>query len=175
MCRAADRAAGGVMEARDPNELLRMLLDEREIARALAGIARAMDERNWDAFRDLCAPQVGADLGTGALQGRDSIVALIRSFLDECGPTQHLLGNIVVEVLGERATSRSYVSDLHVGSAAKAHLTFSTLGEYQDRWQRTDGRWLLVHRTKLNRAHVGAFEVLGPGPVGWHDAGRSGP
>jgi hypothetical protein len=143
------------------------LLAEREIARALAGIARAMDERNWAAFGEWCAEDATADLGTGMLAGRAAIVALIRSFLDDCGPTQHLLGNLVVDVEGERAVSRCYVSDLHLGAGAKSHLSFSTLGEYHDRWHCIAGHWRLVHRTKLNRAHTGSFEVLGPGPGGW--------
>jgi hypothetical protein len=143
---------------------LETLLAEREIARSLARFARAMDEREWATVGEVLTEDATADMGLGLVQGRSAIIAFIRSFLDDCGPTQHLLGNLVVDVDGDQAFSRCYVSDLHKGVGEKSHLTFSTLGEYHDRWRRRDGRWWMVHRTKLNRAHLGAIEVLGPGP-----------
>lgn len=144
---------------------LETLLAEREIQRALTRMARAMDERDWPAVDDLMLPEATADLGMGMVSSRAEIVAFIRTFLDDCGPTQHLLGNILIEVDGDVATSRCYVSDMHKGQGDKAHLSFSTLGDYHDRWRKVDGRWMMSHRTKLNRAHIGDIRVLGPGPV----------
>ena len=146
-----------------------MLLAERDIARALAGFARAMDARDWGALDALVAESASADFGTGEVSGRAAIVSVMRSFLDDCGPTQHLLGNLTVEVApgGAAARSRCYVSDLHLGTGAQAALTFQTLGEYQDSWECRAGRWWLTRRVKLNRAHLGSFAVLGPGPAGW--------
>jgi hypothetical protein len=93
----------------------------------------------------------------------------MRSFLDDCGPTQHLLGNLTIEVDadGTHARSRCYVSDMHVGAGGDDQRTFSTLGEYVDDWRRVDGRWWLVHRRKHSRAFLGSFDVLGPGPPGF--------
>lgn len=141
------------------------LIAEREISRAIYRFARAMDERDWAALDGVLAEEATADLGMGVVSGRAAIVAFIRSFLDDCGPTQHLIGNLVVDVDGERATSRCYVSDMHKGMGGKAQLTFSTLGEYHDSWVRRDGRWWMSHRRKLSRAQLGAIEVLGPGPA----------
>ena len=90
------------------------------------------------------AIDAGADMGLGPLRGRAAIVALMRSFLDACGPTQPLLGNLPIEVDGDEACSRCYVSDLHLGSGDKAHLSFATLGEYHDLWQKRDGVWRMV-------------------------------
>lgn len=143
------------------------LLAEREIQRALAGFARAMDARDWTALHDIVLEDATADIGTGPLQGRAALIAHMRAFLDECGPTQHLLGNIVIDVHGNTATSKAYVSDTHIGAGDKADRTFSTLGEYHDQWKKIDGRWRMTHRTKHNRAHIGSFEVLGPGPEDW--------
>jgi hypothetical protein len=149
------------------NEALAQLLAERDIARQLARIARAMDERAWQELDAIVDAQATADFGTGPVAGRAAIVALMRSFLDACGPTQHLLGNLTVEVSGDLAQSRCYVSDLHLGEGANAHLTFQTLGEYRDRWRQHSGAWWLTERIKVNRAHVGSFAVLGPGPPNW--------
>ena len=144
-----------------------MLLAERDIARQLAGFARAMDARDWGALDAILAAEASADFGTGELAGRAAIVRVMRSFLDDCGPTQHLLGNLTIEVEGARARSRCYVSDLHLGTGEKSQLSFQTLGEYQDAWECRNARWWLVRRVKVNRAHLGSFAVLGPGPSGW--------
>ncbi|AGT94668.1 hypothetical protein O5Y_24250 [Rhodococcus erythropolis CCM2595] len=143
------------------------LLYEREITRSIFEFARAMDARDWDELHRIMTPDATAELGTGTLRGPAEVVASIRSFLDECGPTQHLIGNVLVEVVGDIATSRSYVSDMHVGTGSKAHLNFFTLGDYHDSWTRIDGRWRMTHRTKHSHASQGSIEVLGTGPSGW--------
>jgi hypothetical protein len=143
------------------------LLAEREIYRALTLFARAMDARDWQALATITTEDITADIGTGPLAGRAALIADMRSFLDDCGPTQHLLGNVLIEVQGDRASSQAYVSDMHIGQGDKSHLTFSTLGDYRDQWKKVDGGWRMHHRTKLNRAHIGSLEVLGAGPAGW--------
>lgn len=143
---------------------LEQLLAEREIYRAVVRFARAMDERDWDVLRELTTGDVTADMGTGPLEGVDAIIGVIRSYLDDCGPTQHLLGNVLIDVEGDTARSRCYVSDMHLGQGDAAGKTFSTLGDYHDQWRRENGLWRMNHRTKLNRAHIGSFDVLGPGP-----------
>lgn len=147
------------------------LLAERTITRTLTLIARAMDDRDWAALDDLVLPEVTANLGTGELSGRAELVASIRSFLDDCGPTQHLLGNVIVDADGSSATSRAYVSDLHLGTGAHADAMFQTLGDYHDNWVRRGDSWRLARRVKLSRGHVGSFAVLGPGPDGWSPRG----
>lgn len=141
---------------------LELLMAEREIARNLTMFARAMDARDWPALAALMCRDATADLGTGPLAGPDEVIALIRRYLDACGPTQHLLGNLLVEIDGNEAQSRCYVSDMHLGPAGKESVTFATLGDYHDRWRHDGTQWKLAHRTKLNHAHIGSFEVFGP-------------
>jgi len=109
------------------------------------------------------APDATGELGTGPLASPEAVIGCIRHYLDGCGPTQHLLGNLLIEVDGEHASSQCYVSDMHLGVGDKAHITFSTLGDYHDQWRRIDGVWRMKHRTKRNRAHIGSFEVFGLG------------
>ena len=86
------------------------LLDEREITRSIFEFARAMDARAWDELHRIMTPDATAELGTGTLRGPAEVVASIRSFLDECGPTQHLIGNVLVEVVGDLATPAAPMS-----------------------------------------------------------------
>jgi len=140
---------------------LQTLRAERDIARNLMAFARGMDARDWDAVRALMIDDVVGEFGRGPEVGADRLVASIREFLDVCGPTQHLLGNIVVDVDLDAGTamSHAYVSDMHLG-ASRPDLTFSTLGEYHDTWQLIDGRWMITHRLKDSRAVLGTFEVF---------------
>lgn len=133
--------------------------DERNIERALILLARAMDARDWEQVASIVSADATADLGTGLLQGSGAIIELIRSFLDNCGVTQHLVGNVVVDVDGDQATSRAYVHDLHLSKTQPGSI-FHTLGDYHDRWERQSGEWRLVERMKHNRGTVGSMDVF---------------
>lgn len=137
------------------------IIAEREIYRGLVRFARAMDEKNWTAFDSITTADITADLGTGLLAGRVALVEQFRTFLDSCGPTQHLLGNVLIDVEGGRASSKAYVSDMHQGAGDKAELTFCTLSDYHDEWRKVDGVWLMHHRTKHIRGTIGSLDVFG--------------
>lgn len=143
------------------SDRLRVLLDERDIERTLTRFARAMDERDWTAMAEILADDAVGDLGTGRLHGSAAMIGLIRQFLDNCGPTQHLLANVVIDVDGDTAISRAYVHDVHLSSDADPAVRFYTLGDYTDTWERrSDGSWKLRERFKTNRAHVGPLDIF---------------
>ena len=137
------------------------LLAERGIYRKLVTFAQAMDERRWQLIDDIAAADMTANLGMGELQGLPHIVDFIRSFLDQCGPTRHLLANVIIDINGDTASSSAYVSDSHVGRGDKSELNFRTLGQYHDHWQKIECRWLMTRRVKVNRAVIGSLEALG--------------
>jgi len=139
------------------------LLAEREIYRNLVQFARAMDDRNWALLDDVTTADIDADLGTGKLSGRAAMVAVMRHFLDQCGTTQHMLGNVLIDVNGDTARSQAYVADMHLGGEGAEDITFRTLGRYLDKWCKVDGRWLMCERVKENRATVGSLAVFGFG------------
>lgn len=144
----------------DPSAQLDEVIAERAIGRQIVRFGRAMDDRDWQALANILSADATADLGTGTLEGPKAIIALIRSYLETCGTTQHFVGSMLVDVTGEIATSRAYVRDLHLGSDGREDLFFSTLGDYHDRWQRQGDSWRLRHRTKVNRGQVGTLEVF---------------
>jgi len=142
------------------NLTLDQLIAERSIYRNLVAFSCAMDDRDWEAFEDITSENMTASLGQGEISGRANIVAFIRSFLDNCGPTQHLLGNVVIDVQGNVAKSSAYVCDMHLGNGDKSGMTFHTLGRYNDEWECIEGCWRMVRRVKDNRAVVGSMEVF---------------
>lgn len=144
----------------DAAEIAGMLV-HHQISRRLFQFALAMDRRDWDTVGELVVDDVTANFGLGAVHGRDALISQMRSFLDHCGPTQHLIGNVLVDHTPTTATSTCYVQDLHVGRGDLADRTFATLGEYRDRWVRPEnGAWLLSARTKISHATVGSFDVF---------------
>lgn len=148
----------------DELELLRAEVDrlraERDIAQQVYAFARGMDARDWTAVRAIMVDDAVGEFGRGPEVGADRVVESIREFLDVCGPTQHMIGMVVVDVDGDVAVSRSYVSDMHLGTGQYATSTFSTLGEYVDQWVRVDGAWRMTRRDKASRAVVGSFDVF---------------
>ena len=140
---------------------LETLIAHHEIERLLNAFARAMDERDWGRIAEILVEDVVVDVGEGQLTSSAAFIATMRRYLDACGPTQHLLGNLIVEVQGDEARSRCYVSDMHLGVGERSHLTFATLGDYHDRWKKIDGAWRMIERVKHNRAHLGSLDVFG--------------
>ncbi|NEW48974.1 nuclear transport factor 2 family protein [Nocardia cyriacigeorgica] len=140
--------------------------DEREIHRNIIRFARAMDNRAWNEITEIMTENATADLGTGHLASPTETIALMRSFLDDCGPTQHLIANVMIDIDIDTAHSSAYVADLHLGTGEREGQSFRTLGEYHDEWTRTADGWRMSHRTKRNNGHLGTFAVLGPGPAG---------
>ncbi len=89
-------------------DTLQTLLDERDITRGLSRFARILDTKSWDDLGDVFAHDLSFDYGTGVEQhGMAELRDNMTRFLDKCGGTQHLIGSILVDVEGDRATSRA--------------------------------------------------------------------
>lgn len=119
-----------------------------------------MDDRDWTAMAEILADDAEGDFGAGRRYKSAAIIELIQGYLDSCGPTQHLLGNVVIDVEGDTALSRAYIRDVHLRSDADPSARFYTLGDYKDTWRKADGTWRLTERIKANRAHVGSLDIF---------------
>ena len=118
----------------------------------------AIDGRQWDTIAATFLPDA---TGYGAT-GIDDILSTMKAHLGGCGPTQHLIGNPVVEVDGDRATTRCYARVHHVGSGDAEGRFFECMGDYEDHWSRTPEGWRLAHRRFEMRIRLGDFDVLRP-------------
>lgn len=162
-----DRSATRMMvvEERDGNTPRAVspqaLLDEREIVRGLSRFARILDHKQWDRLGDVFADDICFDYGTGGDQhGMAALTVNMRRFLDRCGGTQHLIGSILVDVEGDRATSRAYVQARHQRVDDPAGPIFDSNGEYVDQWERRPEGWRIVRRDALWAAHTGDPMIL---------------
>ncbi len=151
-------------EPRDADGSLQRLLLERELHHVLVRYARLCDERDWGAIDAVFDEHASAHYGGWHLPDRAAIQAMLRDNLGGCGPTQHLLGNLVVELEGDSVTSRSAVRAAHRGTGESAGQTYDCLGEYRDLWVRTRDGWRIAHRAMIVTLEFGSRKVLGPAP-----------
>jgi 3-phenylpropionate/cinnamic acid dioxygenase small subunit len=140
---------------------LASLLDERAIREQLAHFARVLDKKDWGALCEVFSEALTYNYGAGGEQaGLGALETTMRTYLDVCGATQHLIGSIAMEINGDEAVSRAYVQARHVGAGAKAHLHFDTNGEYHDVWRREAVGWRIVRREAMWFMQVGDASVL---------------
>lgn len=161
-----DERPGAVTPA-DPS--LGALLDERQIMRGLSRFARILDGKQWPRLGEVFAEDISFDYGSGQDEhGMAALTDNMRRFLDNCGGTQHLIGSILVDVDGDRATSRCYVQARHQRPDDAAGAIFDSNGEYVDQWERRGSGWRIVRRDALWAAHSGDPAILhaGTGDLG---------
>lgn len=122
--------------------------------------ARIADSRDWDAMDTVFSEGVVFTYGDEEQSGREDLLALFRRYLDPCGPTQHFLGNITIEINGNEAWSAVYVQARHQGRGAKAALTLEMYGEYRDSWMLMPQGWWIVRRDPVWFFQTGDMSVL---------------
>lgn len=133
--------------------------DRQAIIDRLHRLAAAIDERDWDTIRTIFS----ADATGYGSTGVDAIVTTMGEHLGGCGPTQHLLGNHRFTVEGDHAQSLTYARVYHQGAGPMQGQYFECMGQYDDRWVRTDTGWRLSYRHFDMRITLGDFAVLRPG------------
>ena len=127
----------------------------------LGRFARILDGRRWDDVGQVFDDEVTFNYGDGREQsGIEAMRRQFRRFLDVCGPSQHLIGSVIVELDGDRAISHAYVQARHQGAGDRGHLFLDTNGEYVDRWERRPQGWRIVRRDCSWAIHMGDFSVL---------------
>ena len=139
--------------------------DRFAIIAVLDRYAECLDTRDWDRLAEVFTGDVEMDFEMWQARGLDEVRGRIRSFLDGCGPTQHLLGNYRIELLegGNRARSACYCRAMHLGKGEHEDKTFESWIEYRDELVRTDQGWRSQRRHARARINRGDFTLLGPG------------
>ena len=107
-------------------------------------VARCSDMARVDLMMASFAEHAVLDLGARQVRGRDAIAEYFSGGKPPDGDrerTKHVISNVLVEVDagGERASSTSYFQVLR-------SFGLAVWGRYHDRFERTDGRWLIVER-----------------------------
>lgn len=135
---------------------------ERAIREGLARFARVLDTKDWAALGDVFAADLTFNYGLGEQQGIVALSENMRRFLDVCGPSQHLLGSVTMDIAphGQSATSRAYVQARHQRANDNGGPIFDSNGEYVDRWERRAEGWRIVRRDALWQTQSGVAAVI---------------
>ena len=121
--------------------------DYREIEAVLNRYASSLDKKKYARLSEVFTPEATANyIGLAECKGLDSIIKLVSGVLDQCGHTQHLLGNIQIDVQGERATASCYLQAIHVGLGEYSDQVYTVWGEYRDQLVKTAAGWRISYR-----------------------------
>ena len=132
------------------SEQVQTLIDKQAISEVLYRYAAGCDRRDWDLFRACFCDEVEIDLSSWngnppAVLPLETWVAGVRAGLSGFDATQHLSGNHLVEVDGDRAHATSNVQASHRLGDERVVLG----GWYDTRLLRQEGQWRIA-RSALN-------------------------
>lgn len=122
------------------------LRDRAEIVELTHRYCWALDDRDWDALRNLFTPDATADLGVRCADV-DAIVEQCRGFLSTLDSSHHLVANHLIELAGGgAATCRCYFQAQHTVSGLEGGDNWILGGRYVDRLRRTTDGWRIERR-----------------------------
>jgi 3-phenylpropionate/cinnamic acid dioxygenase small subunit len=123
------------------------LVDKAEIIDLCMRYATALDGRQWDLLASCFESDATVDYeGLEPIAGVDALVAVCRGVLEPLDATQHLLGNYVVAIDGDHATSQCYLQAQHVRSGTPGGDNYIIAGTYSDTLRRGPDGWKIASR-----------------------------
>lgn len=130
------------MITRDP------LADRFAIMDLLTRYATALDSKDWPLLATCFTADAEVVYGGAPepLRGPTQVVPFCRRALDRYAYTQHLLGNAVIVLAGDRATSRISLQATHVEAGADPRRVFILAGTYEDSLVWLAGDWQIARR-----------------------------
>ena len=122
------------------------LIARQEIAEVIYRYARGIDRLNFDLVRESYPPDAYDDHGSFSGSVEDFIVAA-KKFLARWTATQHFMGNMLIEVGGDKAKAETYAVAYHRREDVKGNCKDDVMGiRYVDRFERRNNSWRIAHR-----------------------------
>jgi hypothetical protein len=122
------------------------LLARQEIADVIYRYARGIDRMDFDLVRSCYHADAYDD--HGSMKGTvEEFIAAAASFLARWTVTQHFMGNMLIEVVGDHARAETYAVAYHRREDADGNGKDDVMGiRYVDRFERRGGEWKIAHR-----------------------------
>jgi hypothetical protein len=138
-----------VSKALDGAALLAELDARRQIHDALQRLSRGIDRNDREAILSAYHPGAHDDHGEfkGPPEGFADYVDMFHR--ERFVSTTHFLGNELVAVEGDQATSETYVLAVLRFARDGELFDITGIGRYLDRWERRDGVWRITERTTV--------------------------
>jgi hypothetical protein len=122
------------------------LAARQEIADVILRYARGIDRLDFDLVRSCYHPDAYDDHGN--IKGDvDTFIAGARKFLQTCDATMHFMGNMLIEIDGDRARAETYAVAYHRFTVADGSGKDDVWGiRYVDRFEQRAGAWKIAYR-----------------------------
>lgn len=132
------------------------LIDVHTAITTIYAMIEALDGKDWVACRGAFFDEVYLDLDFSAVMPdqvkADEMITSWRTLFDQFATTLHIVTNPQVELDGERAVVRSYVTALHVGKESSHSVNrFTAYGTYEHRLIKAKDSWKIVYMCYRNR------------------------
>jgi len=132
----------------DITEDLRGLLDRERIRDCIARLARGEDRRDATLISASYWPDSTSDYGV--FEGSfDKYLAWVVPGSPAIPVTQHVLGQTVIHLKGERALAETQVISYHRVNMGKEERDTVVGGRYLDQMEKRGGEWRIAQRTML--------------------------
>ena len=121
------------------------LIDKQAITELIYRLARSIDRCDAVLLKSLFHPDATDD--HGSFQGTAAdFIPWVMGVLGTMTRTQHVIGNVLIELDGDSAASETYFVAHHVIPRVGAEVLMLASGRYLDRFERRDGQWKFSHR-----------------------------
>lgn len=126
---------------------LARLLDKQDCVELVHKLARAIDRCDADLVRSVFHPDATDDHGMFKGTAAD-FVPWVMEVLAGMRRTQHVIGNVLVEVDGNNARGEAYFIAHHClpGADGAGDTFMVAAGRYLDRFEKRAGEWRIAHR-----------------------------
>ena len=124
---------------------LREVLDRAAIRDVLVRYAHGVDRRDLDAVAACFTPDAAykGSLGEGSI---DVALTALRERMGQYASTMHFLGNQLIELAGDSATSETYAIAYHQLQLEDGRKNMAVGVRYLDSLRRTDQGWRICRR-----------------------------
>ncbi|MQY31866.1 nuclear transport factor 2 family protein [Nocardia aurantia] len=115
-----------------------------------ADYAYALDTKDWDAMKQVFAPEVVGDFAEsgGIKQGYDAVLDQLTGVAGVLDGSHHLIGNFRISFTSRDAADvLAYVQAQHIRHDAEGGDQYLMGGMYRDKVSRTENGWRLTFRS----------------------------
>ncbi len=147
---------------RDPD--LRQLLDKQAIHEVVLRYCRGIDRCDREMVRDCYWPDATDEHGSFVGSRDEYVTWVFDRMLPRYAMTMHFIGNVLIDLDGDRAKCEAYGMAMHRTGSDKPEHNLRTGFRYVDDFARRDDQWRIARR-------VCALEwTLQVDPSRWWDA-----
>lgn len=139
--------------------------DRLECTELVTRVARAIDRCDAELLAGLFTADATDDHGMFKGTATD-FVAWVMPVLATMKRTQHVIGQVLVELDGDRAAGEAYFIAHHTLAGPDGDIFMIAAGRYLDRFERVGGIWKIAHRHA-----VYDWNSAGPSTDSWDRGG----